>query len=171
MKTETSFKKGHKPTYTAKGKDHSRYKHGMGSPKDRNPLYLKWCGMKRRCFNPNEKCYKNYGGRGITVCDKWLNFQGFLEDMGKDFKPGLSLERIDNNGNYSPENCKWVTMFEQGRNKRGVKFYNYKGGSYTIPDLERKFGFKKDTLRNRIVKLGWPVSKAVESRVPSQFNS
>jgi len=79
--------------------------------------------MKARCLNPKSHAYKNYGGRGIKVCDKWLkSFSVFLKDMGE--KPGgLTLERINNNGNYEPENCKWASWLEQEGNKRDMKWF------------------------------------------------
>ena len=114
MRTETSYKEGHAPSYTNKGKEHSRYRHGMCG----TPIYKKWEAMKRRCFNKNERCYKNYGSRGITVCERWLDFINFYEDTKDTFRPDLSLERIDNDGNYTPENCTWIPMSEQAKNKR-----------------------------------------------------
>lgn len=83
------------------------------------PTYISWKQMKQRCLNPNAPDYKNYGGRGVTICEKWIKFAGFYEDMGE--RPeGLTLDRIDNNGNYNKENCKWSTRAEQNRNKRGL---------------------------------------------------
>lgn len=76
-----------------------------------------WCGMKARCKNPNVKCFKNYGGRGISYCPEWENFEVFLKDMGE-APAGLSLDRIDVNKGYSPDNCKWSTNSEQARNRR-----------------------------------------------------
>ena len=88
-------------------------KHGMSN----TPTYYVWINMRRRCENPNNPAYKYYGGRGISVCIRWNSFGNFYEDMGK--KPeGLTLERINNNGNYKPGNCEWVTWKKQLNNRR-----------------------------------------------------
>ena len=79
--------------------------------------YKKWSGAKQRCLNNNAKKYPAYGGRGIFICDRWLDFKNFLADMGECPK-GYSLDRIDNNSGYCPENCRWTTIAEQNRNKR-----------------------------------------------------
>ncbi len=88
--------------------------------KARTPIYEVWAKMKKRCFNPSHKSYNDYGGRGITVCDRWMSFENFYNDMG-DKPKGKSLERIDNDGDYTPFNCKWASREEQQRNKRIVK--------------------------------------------------
>src|SRR5215471_14320347 len=86
----------------------------------RTPTYRTWIDMKRRCFNPERKLWPRYGGRGITVCDRWLVFSNFLADMGEKPK-GLTLERVNNDGDYEPNNCKWGTPTEQSRNTCAVK--------------------------------------------------
>lgn len=92
--------------------------HGHSNPESKT--YRAWNAMKRRCFNPTHKSYANYGGRGITVCDRWLQFENFLADMGES-PPDLSIDRINNNGNYEPKNCRWATRSEQQRNKRNTR--------------------------------------------------
>jgi hypothetical protein len=132
--------------------------HGMS----KSPEFKTWLGMIGRCTNKNDKGYKNYGGRGIKVCDSWINsFSEFFIDMGS--KPGLgySIERKDVNGDYCPENCVWATAKVQGRNRRYHRLVEHQGQVMTMSELAEKTGFKYGILHDRIVKRGWDVTKAV----------
>lgn len=89
-------------------------KHGRAHDK----LHYIWTGMKQRCGNPSNKMYHYYGGRGITVCDEWQSFEGFLKDMGDSWAEGLSIDRMDNNKGYCKENCRWIPKSDQAKNRR-----------------------------------------------------
>jgi len=102
--------------------------HGHSVEGNPSSTYHSWQQMKERCTNPNNKAYKNYGGRGITVCERWLDsFEHFLEDMGEKPSREYSIDRIDNSGNYCPENCQWSTRTEQQRNKRSNVHLTFNG--------------------------------------------
>lgn len=95
-------------------------KHNHANRGKQSSTYICWAAMIRRCFNKNTKDYPGYGGRGITVTERWLNFENFLADMGEKPK-GLSIDRINNDGNYEPGNCRWATPKEQAQNRRKTK--------------------------------------------------
>ena len=131
-------------------------KHGFS----RTPIYLCWGGMIQRCTNPNALSYKRYGGRGITVCKRWLKFENFLADMGERPK-GYSLDRIDNNGNYHPNNCRWATREQQANNTSSVVLLEFDGKVQSIARWAREYGLPEITLRHRIQVWGWSISRAL----------
>ena len=125
----------------------ARTTHGLS----KHPLYHVWRSMKQRCTVPTCHAYPNYGGRGIKVCDRWLaKFQNFWDDMNPTYKKGLTLDRIDVNGNYCPENCRWVNMKKQGNNKRNNTFINTPWGRITIAEASEKSGIGETTLLYRV---------------------
>jgi hypothetical protein len=113
------------------------------------PLYCVWRSMIDRCYNKKFRQYKDYGGRGITVCNRWrYSFKNFLLDMGPRPK-GLLLDRIDNNGNYKPKNCRWTTRQQQQRNQTVTRKVTIKGKTYIAADLADTAGMKTDTIVER----------------------
>jgi hypothetical protein len=114
-----------------------------------SPTFHSWSGMIARCTNPTNTHYYLYGGRGITVCEKWKTFSNFLQDMG--VKPtGLSLDRIDNSLPYSPENCRWATVKEQARNKRNNKFITHMGMTKCVSEWAEYLNIKQSSLNWRL---------------------
>lgn len=123
-----------------------------------------WSDMKQRCYNKNALQYKNYGARGISVCDRWLeSFDNFLSDMG--VKPnGMTIDRIDVNGNYGPSNCRWATNDDQQKNKRNCHLITFNGETLTRRDWAKKIGLHEATLQCRI-KRGWPIEDVLDPKV------
>jgi len=116
----------------------------------KHPLYEIWCAMRARCNNPKHISYKNYGGRGITVCDRWNRFAMFLEDMGERPTPYHEIDRIDNDGNYTPENCRWATHLEQMQHTRKNRFIKINGEVKTIAQWARFLGIPKSRINCRL---------------------
>lgn len=115
--------------------------------KGRERAYSTWAGMKARCSNPNEPGFRHYGGRGIAVCERWQEFEGFYADMGEP-PDGYSLERIDNEKGYSPENCKWATRTEQNNNTRVNVRITALGQTLTATQWARRLGVPAGTIFN-----------------------
>lgn len=115
------------------------------------PLYNVWHSMKERCETPTAQAWKNYGGRGIRVCEEWSkSFEAFRDDMGPTYQKGLTLDRIDVNGNYEPKNCRWITMKEQCRNRRTNRYIETPWGMTTVAEASEKSGIKQTTLLYRL---------------------
>lgn len=143
----------------------TRTKHG----KRGTGAYSSWHGMIQRCSNPNVKAYKDYGGRGITVCDKWKSFEGFYEDMGER-PPKTTIERIDTNKGYTVDNCIWANSMVQANNTRSNKFVEYNGKVQTIAQWAAEYNLSYMTLHGRLFKSQWSIEDCLNVK-PSRFNS
>jgi hypothetical protein len=124
--------------------------HGMNG----TPIYNVWAHMKGRCSNPKNIGWKHYGGRGISVCERWMKFENFYADMGK-IPDGKTLDRMDNDGPYSPENCRWATEAEQKRNTRVTRFVEWEGVRMSVADFADKFGLTRKIVIARL-DANWP---------------
>lgn len=134
----------------------ARRTHGMSG----TSTYRSWVSMVQRCTNPNNGRYSSYGGRGITVCDRWLSFLNFDEDMGE--RPeGKSIDRYpDVNGNYEPSNCRWATPKEQGCNRRNNRLIEFGGKTATLSQWAEQIGIPRETLLSRLDR-GWDLKRAL----------
>lgn len=125
-----------------------------------------WVAMKQRCENYTNKNYKDYGGRGIKVCEEWSNyFTAFYDwSISNGYKKGLSIDRIDNNGDYCPENCRWIDHRKQMNNTRRNRFITFNGETKTISEWAKNLGYSSSIIRDRL-KLGWTIEKAITTPV------
>ncbi len=137
--------------------------------KSNTATYKIWISMKNRCLNKKNKSYHNYGGRGIIVCKKWLKFENFLLDMGEKPK-NKSIDRIDINGNYEPNNVKWSTAKEQADNRRDNRYYTFNGKTQNLEQWSIELGINKITLYARLNYLNWSVRKAFTQPKRSYLN-
>lgn len=133
------------------------YKHGLIHTSE----YWAWSSMRRRCYDTNDKGYKNYGARGITVCDRWIeSFENFISDMGMKPSPKHSVERKNNDSGYSPENCIWGTRAQQNSNRRNTRKLEHDGKNLTLMEWSQITGIKYFTLVRRVNK-GWSPSDVI----------
>lgn len=142
-------------------------KHGEASR--RTPEYRAWVSMRGRCFNKNDHGYARYGGRGISVCERWMGSDGysnFLEDMGRKPSADHSIDRIDVNGDYCPENCRWATRIQQQRNTTSNHVVSHNGISKCLAEWAEDVGMNANTLHGRIIS-GWTIERALTEPVQS----
>lgn len=132
----------------------NRLRHGHARKGKLSPEWQAWNHMHQRCYNPKDKHYQDYGGRGISVCDEWMTFDAFLSDMG--LRPtGCSLDRIDGSGNYFPSNCRWADKYTQAQNRRTVILIEFNGQKRCVAEWSRLLGINRRTIQARYYK-GWP---------------
>ncbi|GEM_PF-945895 len=133
--------------------------HGMS----RSSEYNSWQSMRARCYNSSNPAYRHYGGRGITVCDRWMDsFENFFSDMGRKPSAKHSIERVDVDGNYEPGNCKWATDLEQGQNHQTHHLVTTDGGQVILSEAIRAAGLPAKAVSNRLSR-GWPVDRALKT--------
>lgn len=138
----------------------SRTKHNMCDSR----IYHIWKGIKLRCYNPNNPAYKNYGGRGIIVCDEWLkDFKAFYNwALANGYNDDLTIDRIDVNGGYKPNNCRWITIQEQAKNRRSNHYITHNGKTQNISDWSKELGINRTTLTRKLKK-GMSIKQITES--------
>ncbi len=133
-------------------------------------LYRIWIGIKTRCLNANNKAYPKYGGRGITICNDWINnFKSFREwALQNGYADNLTIDRIDVNGNYEPENCRWITLSNQSNNRSTSHYLTYNGITKTMGEFAKEYNLSIACLHRRI-KAGWDVEKALTEKVETKY--
>lgn len=142
------------------------YIHGLS----RDRLYGVWSTMKSRCSNPKNRKFYRYGGRGITVCEEWQTFEPFYEwAMANGYSDNLSIDRIDNNGNYCPENCRWATNQEQANNTSKTIKIEFNGETKTLSEWADSIGINRECLWKRIYLRNWPIVKALTTPLKNQL--
>lgn len=161
---EANFRRPGRPT-TSCGCARNKPSPSRSNPdplaRSRRPEYNVWVSMKGRCFNPNTNGYRHYGARGIVVCPRWADsFDAFYEDMGPRPSPSHQIDRIDNDGNYAPENCRWATRAEQSRNRRTNRYVRLDGERMLLKDACEKLGISSSTFSHRL-KFGYSEEEAL----------
>ena len=138
--------------------------HGHSRVGNRSPENQAWGAMRQRCNNPRDRAYRWYGARGIKVCERWSSFKHFLADMGPRPSDAHSLDRIDNDGDYTPANCRWILHSAQMRNTRANRMLTHDGVTLCLTEWAMRKGMKPKTLHQRLLN-GWSVADAIESPV------
>lgn len=142
----------------------ARGKHFQARNGQQTPEYMTWAHMIKRCENQTYHGFANYGGRGIKVCERWrASFLAFFEDMGLRPSAKHSLDRKDVNGDYTPDNCRWASAKEQGRNRRNNRILTIAGESVTLAEAAERFGVNRGTIKGRLAR-GWTPEMAVDGR-------
>ncbi len=143
---------------SSKNRSQRFIRHGM----TKSTEYIIYLGIKARCLNKNSDSYGDYGGRGITICDRWLEcFENFYADMGDRPSMEYSIHRVDNDGNYEPGNCIWATIDVQANRKRNNRILPFNGESLTISEWSKKTGLPRSTIKNRLRLLHWSIEKTL----------
>ena len=141
---------------------HGLQTHGHKVGYKPSPTYIVWATMIARCTRDTNASFKHYGAKGITVCERWLKFENFLEDMGE--RPvGLTLDREDTTKGYTPDNCRWATRKEQAREKQ--RLLTHGGITLSVSDWADRLGMKRKTLSHRLNGHGWSVEKALTTQL------
>lgn len=141
---------------STRGKINGMYKHGMSC----SPAHIRWMSMNARCNNPFNKKFPRYGGRGIKVCARWKEFKNFYADMGEP-PHGLSLDRIDVNGDYSPENCRWSDQKTQQNNRENTRWFVVNGEKKKITELAKEYSISANIIRQRVDRDGRTIEQAL----------
>ncbi len=141
----------------------SRPPRGGGGEYRHSRTHLSWMNMLQRCYNPKSEKFPSYGARGITVCQRWRDsFLNFLEDMGE-APPGMTIDRVDNDGDYEAGNCRWATLKQQGRNRRNNRYITANGVTMTLAEWAEKTGIPNFRIQQRIDVQGWTPERAVST--------
>jgi hypothetical protein len=155
--------------YCEIGKRGFQTKHGLRN----HPLYAIWLQMKQRCYNENNASYPGYGGRGISVCSEWKDDFAVFYDwaINSGWQKGLSIERVDFNGNYEPSNCTWIPMSEQSKNTRLTHKITFNGETHSVGSWAKIIGISESTLRFRLRSRNYTIEEALSKPVDKKFST
>ncbi len=140
-------------------------KHGHSLKGKVTAAYRRWCDMHTRCYNPKSKSFKYYGGKGVRVCESWGQFENFYADMG-DPPPGRVIDRINSDGDYCKENCRWATTSQQRANQKNTRQITYRGQTRLLFEWAKMLGVRRELIAQRLDRLGWSVERALT--IPSK---